>query len=109
MCLFQVCFQVRRNHRRPLMSWLAVLEEFDLAEALLCFGQCAIGSTKILSFTREDLVAILYFYNHGSPPLGSLPRAPVYDAPRRLFDRQACLTGGISKNLTPIHMFSTDS
>src|SRR5208337_555083 len=47
---------------------LLVLEEFDLAEALLGLFERLVGSTQILALARENLVTTLHLLDHGRSP-----------------------------------------
>ena len=49
-----------------------MLEELDLAEALLRFFERLIGAAQILSFTGDDLVSSLHFFDHREPPVYSV-------------------------------------
>jgi hypothetical protein len=50
------------------VSALAVLEEFDLAEALLGFFFGFVWAAHVFSLAGEDLVAAFHFLDHGWPP-----------------------------------------
>jgi hypothetical protein len=48
----------------------AVLEEFDLAQALFGFGFGFVGAAKVsIALLGNDLVAFFHFFDHFGPPI----------------------------------------